>query len=128
MYENERMQGLCHVFFGDALQDFGRSGAVKMENGNTNVVFEFLTKKFVSASCSSEHEGIRQNSIKTATKIQSNCNGMQNYHGYTPVTHFLDQAEQLFFSKSGVTMKVNEDELESTQTLQLKIMLKSGHK
>ena len=69
LYENERMQGRCQVFFGDALQDFGRSGAVNMKNGNTNVVFDFLTQNGVSASCSSEHEGIRQNSIKTATKI-----------------------------------------------------------
>ena len=51
---------------------------------------------------------------------------MQNYHGYTRVTYFLDQAEQLIFRKSGVTMGVNEDELESTQKLQRKIVLKSG--
>ena len=46
LYENERMQGLCHDLFGDALQYFGRSGAVNMKNGNTNVVFEFLTKNY----------------------------------------------------------------------------------
>ena len=50
---------------------------------------------------------------------------MQNYHGHTRVTHFLDQAERLLFRESGVTMGVNEDELESTQKLQQKNVLKS---
>ena len=53
---------------------------------------------------------------------------MHNYHGHTRVTHFLDQAERLFFRKSGVTMRVNEDELESTQKLQRKVVLKRGQK
>ena len=57
------------MFFGDALQDFGRPDAVTLTNGNTNVVFEFLTKNCVSVSWSSQHEDVRQNAIKTATKI-----------------------------------------------------------
>ena len=51
---------------------------------------------------------------------------MQNYHGCTRVTHFLDHAERLFFRKSGVTIGVNEDELESTRKLQRKIVLKNA--
>ena len=53
---------------------------------------------------------------------------MQNYHGYTRATHVLNHAERLCFRKSCVTMGVIEDELESTQKLQRKIMLKSAQK
>ena len=128
LYENERMQGLCHLISSNDLQYFGRTGAVETKNGNTNVAFGFFMQNGAATPCSSVPEELRQNSTKTAKKTVKNYNVIQNYYGYTRVTYFLDQAEQLIFRKSGVTMGVNEDELESTQKLQRKIVLKSAQK
>ena len=69
LHENERIQGLCHVLFTDSLQYSGRTGAMNSKNVKTNDVFDFLAQNGVATSCSSVHEGIRQNSSKTATKI-----------------------------------------------------------
>ncbi len=87
------MQGLCHLISCNALQDFGRTGAVETKNGNTNVAFVFFTQNGAATPCSSVHEDLCQNAIKTAKKIENHYNLIQNYHGRTHVTHFLDHAE-----------------------------------
>ena len=69
LHENERMQGLCRVLFSDSLQYLGRTGAMNSKKVKTNNVFDFLVQNGVATSCSSVHEGIRQNSSKTGTKI-----------------------------------------------------------
>ena len=93
------MQGLRHLFSSNALQCFGRTGAVETKNGNTNVAFGCLTQNGAATPCTSERGGIRQNAIKTAKTIVNIYCLTHDCHGYTHVAHFPDHAEHLFLEK-----------------------------